>query len=144
MFKCWLIAIVALLAVACSERPVGAVAADTPRTEWSAEEVAELCYTNSDTLSHYNLAVVARWEAAHSGEVLPLRIEVQSPSGATFGGEVVLTPSDKHRGGSFVEFSAAWIEDARFVESGDYHFWIAPCQPARGVWSIGVRLDGAE
>ncbi len=144
MFKCWLIAIVALLAVACSERPVGAVAADTPRTEWSAEEAVELCYTNNDTLSLHNLAVVARWEAAHAEKALPLRIEVQSPSGATFGGDVVLTPSDKHRGGSFVEFSAAWIEDARFVELGDYHFWIAPSQPTDGVWNVGVKVDRIE
>lgn len=141
MPKGWFIAIVALLAVACSERPVGAVVTDTPRTEWSAEEVAELCYTNNDTLSLHNLAVVARWEAAHAEEALPLRIEVQSPSGATFGGEVVLTPSDKHRGGSFVEFSAAWIEDACFVEVGDYRFLLTPCQPTDGVWNVGVRVD---
>lgn len=144
MPKCWLIIFVALVAVSCSERPVGAVVADTPRTEWTAEESAEMCYTNCDTLSLHNLAVVARCEAAHAKELLPLRVEVQSPSGVCYAGEVVLTPSARHTGGSFVELSADWIEEARFMELGDYHFWIAPSQPSKGVWSVGVRVDRIE
>lgn len=142
MPKCWLITFVALVAVSCSERPVGAVVADTPRAEWC--DAVEVCYDSDDTLSLHNLAVVARCEAAHAKELLPLRVEVQSPSGVSYAGEVVLTPSARHTGGSFVELSADWIEDARFMELGDYHFWIAPSQPSKGVWSVGVRVDRIE
>ena len=142
MPKCWLITFVALVAVSCSERPVGAAVADTPRAEWC--DAVEVCYDSDDTLSLHNLAVVARCEAAHAKELLPLRVEVQSPSGVSYAGEVVLTPSARHTGGSFVELSADWIEEARFMELGDYHFWIAPSQPSKGVWSVGVRVDRIE
>ncbi|MBQ8272435.1 MAG: hypothetical protein IJZ09_05480 [Tidjanibacter sp.] len=142
MPKCWLITFVALVAVSCSERPVGAAVADTPRAEWC--DAVEVCYDSDDTLSLHNLAVVARCEAAHAKELLPLRVEVQSPSGANYAGEVVLTPSARHTGGSFVEFSADWIEDACFGEVGDYRFLLTPCQPTDGVWNVGVRVDRIE
>lgn len=137
-----LIAVVALLSVACSERPVGAAVADTPRAGWC--DAVEVCYHSSDTLSLVAVGFVARWEAAHAEEALPLRIEVQSPSGANYAGEVVLTPSARHTGGSFVELSADWIEDARFMELGDYRFLLTPCQPTDGVWNVGVRADRIE
>lgn len=137
-----LIAVVALLSVSCSERPVGAAVADTPRAEWC--DAVEVCYHSGDTLSLVEVGFVARWEAAHAKELLPLRVEVQSPSGVCYAGEVVLTPSARHTGGSFVELSADWIEEARFMELGDYHFWIAPCQPTDGVWNVGVRVDRIE
>lgn len=142
MPKCWLITFVALVAVSCSERPVDAAVADTPRAGWC--DAVEVCYDSDDTLSLHNLAVVARWEAAHAKELLPLRVEVQSPSGVCYAGEVVLTPSARHTGGSFVELSADWIEEARFMELGDYRFLLTPFQPTDGVWNVGVRVDRIE
>ncbi len=136
------IVVIALLSVACGERPVGATVADTPRTGWC--NAVEVCYENSDTLSFHNLAVVVRCEAAHIQELLPLRIEAQSPSGVNYTGEVVLTPSDRHRGGSFVELSAGWIEGARLGEVGDYTFTLTPQQPTDGVWSAGVTINRIE
>lgn len=140
MTKGWLIGVVALLAVGCSERYVGAAVADTPIAEWSAEEDVVLHYTNSDTLSLYNLSVVARRKASFSKEVLPMTVEVQTPSGVRYGGEVVLVPTHRHLGGSFVELAAEWVEDALLAEEGDYLFTVAPCRPTDGVWNVGIRL----
>lgn len=144
MPKGLLIAVVAMLLVSCSERAVDAVVVDAPRAEWLPNEALELCYNNCDTLGGYDLSVVARCGATNNTQALPLRVEVHSPSGVQFGSEVVLVPTERHKGGSFVELSTEWIRDARFMEMGDYHFFVTPSQPADGVWNVGVRLDRAE
>lgn len=137
--KSLLIAVVALLLGACTERPVGAAVTDTPRVGWS--DAVEVRYESGDTLSLFAVGFVVRQEAGHSEGVVPLRVVATAPSGVSVEGAVVLTPSDKHRGGSFVELSARWVEDARFGEVGDYRFSIAPQQPTDGVWSVGVRVE---
>lgn len=144
MLKGVLIAVVAMLTVACSERPVGAVVTDTPREVWHEGESVELSYDNRDTLSLFTLGVVARREVSYGGVALPLTVAVTAPSGLHFAGEVVLLPNDKHRGGSFVELRAAWISEARLGEEGTYRFRITPQSPLQGVWTVGVSVEQTE
>ena len=141
----WLtIVAVACVALSCSPKPIGAVVADTPRVEWQAGEQVELRYENGDTLNLKSVGVVARWEVGSAESVLPLRITAQSPSGVCYEGEVVLLPTERHKGGSFVEFSTEWIEDALLGESGDYLFTLSPTRTLGGVWTVGVKIDNNE
>lgn len=135
------IAAVACMTISCGVKPIGAVVADTPRAEWHEGESVELCYSNSDTLGIYNLGVVARQEAGSVASALPLRIAVQAPSGLCFEGAAVLSPTERHKGGSFVELSAGWIEGARLGEVGDYTFTLTPQQTTSGVWTAGVTVQ---
>lgn len=141
----WLtIVAVACVALSCSLKPIGAVVADTPRAEWLAGEGVELRYENDDTLNLRNVGVVARWEIGDANGELPLRVAAQSPSGVRYEGEVVLQPTERHKGGSFVEFSTEWIEGALLGESGEYVFTLSPATTVRGVWTVGVKIDSNE
>lgn len=141
MRKFWAIVAVAVVAVACSERPVGAVIVDTPRSVWHTGESVEVRYDNSDTLALYNVGVVARQQTNDHSGAFPLSVVVTTPSGVVYGGEVILTPNGRNKGGSFVELSAEWVESARLGESGEYVFALAPQCDLSGVWSVGVQIQ---
>lgn len=141
MRSLWLaIVALAVVTVGCSERPVGAVVADTSRTLWRAGEGIELRYENHDTLAHYDLSVVVRREASRAEGAMPLMVRCTSPSGVSFESFVVVTPVERHAGGSFEEPSVLWVTDAQLHEEGDYLFTITPTSDLRGVWSVGVEL----
>ena len=141
MCKFWAIVAVAMAVVACSERPVGAVIVDTPRSVWHTGESVEVRYDNSDTLALYNVGVVARQQTNDYSGAFPLRVVVTTPSGVVYGGEVILTPNGRNKGGSFVELSAEWVESARLGESGEYVFALAPQCDLSGVWNVGVQIQ---
>lgn len=141
MRRIWAIVAVMVSMVACEERPVGAVVADTPRDGWSAGEVVEMRYDNCDSLTLYDVGVVARRQVNDHNGAIPLTVAVTSPSGATYKSEVVLVPNGRSKGGSFVELSAGWIEDARLGEIGDYTFTLTPTTNLKGVWTAGVVVE---
>ena len=141
MRKFWAIVAVAMVAVACSERPVGAVIVDTPRSVWHTGESVEVRYDNSDTLALYNVGVVARQQTNDHSGAFPLRVAVTTPSGVVYGGEVILTPNGRNKGGSFVELSAEWVESARLGESGEYVFVFVPQSDLSGVWNVGMQIQ---
>ncbi len=131
-----------LMLAACSERPVGAVVADTPRDVWHAGEEVELRYESCDTLSLYDLSIVVRREANRASEgSVSVRVQCTSPSGVDFESPVVILPEERHRGGSFAENLGEWIRGARFAEEGDYLFTITPTSDLQGVWSVGVKVE---
>lgn len=138
----WLtIVVVACVSLSCSQKPVGAVVADTPRSAWNPEECVEVRYGNCDTLSLYEVTVVARRQASDGDGAVPLRVVATTPSGATFGGEVILAPRERHKGGSFVELSAEWIKEAQLGEIGEYVFALSPITELEGVWTVGVQIQ---
>lgn len=141
MRKFWAIVAVAMAVVACSERPVGAVIVDTPRSVWHTGESVEVRYDNSDTLALYNVGVVARQQTNDHSGAFPLRVAVTTPSGVVYGGEVILTPNGRNKGGSFVELSAEWVESAQLGESGEYVFVFVPQSDLVGVWNVGVQIQ---
>ena len=141
MRKFWAIVAVAMAVVACSERPVGAVSVDTPRSVWHTGESVEVRYDNSDTLALYNVGVVARQQTNDHSGAIPLSVVVTTPSGVTYGGEVILTPNGRNKGGSFVELSAEWVESARLGERGEYVFVFVPQSDLVGVWNVGVQIQ---
>ena len=144
MRRLWAIVAVAMAMVACSERPVGAVVADTPRSVWHTAESVEVRYDNSDTLALYDVGVVARQQTSDNRGAIPLQVVVTTPSGSTYGGEVILTPSGRNKGGSFVELSSEWIEGARFGEVGEYVFALAPVSDLKGVWNVGLQIQNSK
>lgn len=137
----WIV-LVALWAVGCTPRPEGAVVADTPRGGWHFGEEVAIDYTNSDTLSLYNVGVALRME---SGKVdsAPMTFQVGcvAPSGAFFSSDVVLQAKEVHSGGSFTEIKTLWVENALFGESGDYTFILTPGLDVEGVWMAGVTIE---
>ena len=135
---------VACVALSCSPRPIGAVVADAPRAEWQVGEGVELRYEHGDTLNLRSVGVVARWEIGCAKRELPLRITAQSPLGVRYDGEVVLLPTERHKGGSFVEFATEWIDGALLGESGEYVFTLSPTATQRGVWTVGVKIENNE
>ncbi|MBR5830922.1 MAG: hypothetical protein IKY63_06640 [Tidjanibacter sp.] len=138
----WLaIVALAVLVGSCTERPVGAVVADTPRGRWHSGESIEVGYDNRDTLSLYDLAVVVRGQASSAQEAMPLRVRCTSPSGVSFESGVVILPEERHGGGSFAESEGAWIRDARLAEMGEYRFAFTPECDLAGVWSVGMKIQ---
>lgn len=133
------ICLVAML-VGCSEQPVGAAIADTPRNAWNSSEPVTVIYDNRDTLTTCDLHIVARIEGDNRQQLIGLSVECQSPTGTRWTGDVTLTPSQEHRGGSFVEHSARWIAGARLPHEGEYRFTLTPTEECYGVWSVGVAL----
>ena len=131
----------AVLVGSCTERPVGAAVADTPRGKWHSGESVEVCYDNRDTLALYDLAVVVRGQASAAQEVMPLRVRCTSPSGVTFESGVVILPEERHGGGSFAESEGAWIQAARLAEMGEYRFVFTPERDLAGVWSVGMKIQ---
>lgn len=138
------VALLALLAVGCSPQPVGAIVVDAPREEWRNGEELSLRYDNRDTLSLYNLGVVARLESSVAKESMTLVVGCVSPSGESYHSEVVLQAEEAQRGGSLRGYSAPWIEDAALAESGEYLFSIAPKEDLQGVWNVGVTIEEAK
>lgn len=135
------IMLIALLATACVERPVGAVVVDTPRVVWGAGESVGVAYENGDTTALYNVGVVLRREAAEAVEGVALAVEVVSPSGVRFASPVVIPAVERHSGGSFAESSGEWVESARFGEVGEYLFTLTPTKDLKGVWTAGVKVE---
>ena len=136
-----LAALAALALVACEPKHNGAVVADVSPAGWSAEEVVELCYHNLDTLTKRNVWVVARAEANHNHPPVELQVECMAPDSVCLEGSVVLRPT-KHKGGSFVELRARWIEEAVPAKVGDYIFRLSHKgdQPIEGLWNVGVEF----
>lgn len=135
---------VAMLAVGCSERPVGAVMTDTPRDLWQMGESVSVVYENSDTLTRHTLGVVVRQEASRMEGAITLLVRCISPSGVSFESPVVVPAEERHSGGSFAESAGEWVNDARFEEQGEYTFTLTPTSDLRGVWMAGVELKVAE
>lgn len=133
------VAVVVALMAGCGPKSVEAVVVDTPREEW--RESVTLRYENRDTLLVANVGVVARVENAQAEESMTLSVECQAPSGAHFRSDVVLTPEEGQRGGSFREFRGAWVEGAEFAESGDYLFRVTPTEGLKGVWNVGITVE---
>ena len=139
------VAVVALwlsLMVGCSEKPVGAVVADTPRRDWNTP--VTIAYTASDSLSEYNLGVVARVENGLFEEALALQVRLTAPSGRYFQSELQLWAENRHSGGSFTELRAEWIQKAQLIEKGDYIFTLTPMESISGVWTVGVEIEEAR
>lgn len=135
------IMVIALLATACAERPVGAVVVDTPRGVWYEGESVGLEYENSDTVGLYNVGVVLRREAPKSDESVKLAVRVESPSGKRYDNFVVLPVVERHSGGSFAESTGEWVESALFGELGIYRFTLTPTKDLKGVWTAGVKVE---
>lgn len=144
MRRLLLIMLIAFLATACAERPVGAVVVDTPRVLWGAGEGVSVAYECDDTTALYNVGVVLRREAAEAEEGVTLAVEVVSPSGVRFASPVVLPAVERHSGGSFAESSGEWVESARFGEMGEYIFTLTPTKDLKGVWTAGVKIVSNE
>lgn len=140
MRKVVLVAIMAVMAVACSLKPEGAIVVDTPRGGWSLGEEVTLDYENLDSLSLYRLGVALRVESGKVEGPVTLRVGCVSPSGAYFESPVTLQAEEVHSGGSFTEIESPWVEGARFTEGGDYLFILTPEQELEGVWMAGVTI----
>ena len=138
------VALVALLSEGCSPQPVGAIVTDAPREEWHEGESLSLGHDNLDTLTLYNLGVVARVEVASAKESMTLVVGCASPSGASYRSEVVLLAEKGQRGGSFKEYRGRWIEQATLAERGEYIFSVTPKEELQGVWNVGVTIEEAK
>lgn len=135
------VALVALMAVACSPKPEGAIVVDTPRSGWLMGEEVTLDYENSDSLSLYNLGVALRMESGKVEGPVTLHVGCVSPSGGYYGSDVILHAEEVHSGGTFTEIETPWVNDACFMESGEYLFILSPMDESLdGVWMAGVTI----
>lgn len=130
-----------LLAVGCEPRHNGAVVADVSPSGWNKTDTLELHYNSLDTLTKRTIWVVARVEADRSHTPITLWVECMAPDSLCLEGEVLLKPQT-HKGGSFVELRAPWIEKAVPQRKGEYRFRVAHSQekPLTDIWSVGVEI----
>lgn len=132
---------VAMAAVGCKSHHCGAVVADIAPHGWHDGQSVALDYRNTDTLSHYDVWVVARMEHSNKrNQVVVVEVECVSPDSLLRGSsELVLVPQATE-GGSFVEARALWVRDARLAQQGTYSIGLKnrSGQTLEGLWTVGV------
>lgn len=135
----WLLAIVALLMVACggSDKRHAEVH-DIEGEVWSATE--EFSYTNEDSLSRRDISIVVRYSMDYVADSVALRMMTISPDSLLF--EEPFTLHIPHLGDMRPEEQTfVYRRGVTLKRKGDYRFRLTPEETVEGIAAVGVVIS---
>ncbi len=132
-------AVAAVLCASACDLPHAIVTADTDPMCWS--EAAALGLHNEDTAALRDLRLIIRYNIAFRTDTLALEIAAEAPDSAVYRDTVRLrVPRTTEAAALKRDLSIPYRCDVRFPQAGEYHLYVMPLAPVRGVEAVGVEM----
>ena len=135
----WLLAIVALLMVACGgSNKRHAEVHDIEGEVWSTTE--EFTYTNEDSLATRDISIVVRYSMDYVADSVPMRVMTISPDSLVL--EEPFTLHIPHLGDMRpAEHTFLYRRNVTLRSKGDYRFRLTPEHPVEGIAAVGIVIS---
>lgn len=145
---CIALALLCMMSTGCmSDHKV--FVADTDPAGWTAGTTYAVWYTNTDTVSLFDLAVLIRYRGYLSGDSLKLDIRTTSPDSMTVSEPLAFCITGTESGGSYRPQEAVipYRKRVRLSAEGDYLFEFTAHknqQTIKGICGVGIIFTPAR